>query len=327
MLTEADADLAILLIAYGGPASLDEVEAFVLDIRGGRPTPPELIEEIRRRYAAIGGRSPLPDITRQQAAALETYLRERHSCAARVYVGMRHSAPRLTDVVAHIAADNIRRLIALPMSPYYSSLGTGRSLAQLQEAIKECAWRPAVTPIASWHDHPGLITALAETAQAGLRHFAAHECPKVIFSAHSVPARLLEQGDPYDRQVRQTAALVAQRMGLAEGEWVFAYQSAGRSPEAWLGPDIQQVVSEQAQAGERQLLVVPIGFTCDQVEILYDIDITCRRLAERLGVHLERSPALNALPSFIAALADLVMAAVRQGSQQEEASPRPRGEA
>jgi ferrochelatase len=303
---------AVLLIAYGGPQSLDEVEPFLLEVRGGRATPPALLEEIKRRYAAIGGRSPLPDITCQQASALEARLDSAHDLPARVYVGMRHWRPPIREAVARMAADGTQRMVALSMSPYHSSITTGHAFSLMDAALDALGVPIAVTRITSWHTHPGLIAALAETASVGLQHFGypgAASRPKVIFTAHNIPARVRDRGDPYADQVRETAALVARQLGLAAEQWAFCYQSAGRSPEPWLGPSIEEVVVELAQAGERNLLAVPIGFTCDQVELLYDIDLACRSLAQAHGARLERCPALNASPTLISALGELVAGA------------------
>jgi ferrochelatase len=303
--------IAVLLMAYGSPDSLEDIEPYLLDIRGGRPTSPELVAEIKERYALIGGRSPILDLTRQQAAALEAQLNREGGCRFRTYVGMRHWQPRIKEAVAQIAEDGISHVIALAMAPHYSKLSTGAYINRLDEAIRELGAQLAVTYIQSWHDEPGLIAALAEKATATLARFpsgpsSASPAPKVVFTAHSLPARILKEGDPYDAQLRETACLLAGRLALPAERWRFCYQSAGRSPEPWLGPPIEDVLLELIQAGEKQLLVVPIGFVCDHVEILYDLDIAGRKLVEAHGAHLERSESLNASPTFIAALADVV---------------------
>jgi ferrochelatase len=310
--------VAVLLIAYGGPQSLDEVEPFLLEVRGGRATPPALTEEIKRRYAAIGGRSPLPEITARQATALEVCLGSGYDLPAKVYVGMRHGRPSIREAVARMAAHCMGHMVALSMSPYYSSITTGHAFSLMDAALDALGAPMAVTRIDSWYAHPALITALAESARAGLRHFGVpglSRLPKVIFTAHSIPTRVRDQGDPYADQVRETAALVAGELDLAAEGWTFCYQSAGRSPEPWLGPSVEDVVSELAHAGERDLLVVPTGFTCDQVELLYDVDIACRALAQAHGARLERAPALNASPTLIGALAELV-AGVNHGQNR-----------
>jgi ferrochelatase len=305
-MTDFHSTMAVLLMAYGSPDSLEEIEPYLLDIRGGRPTSPELVAEIKERYALIGGRSPILDLTRQQAAALEAQLNRDGHPRFRTYVGMRHWQPRIKEAVAQIAEDGIGQVIALAMAPHYSRLSTGAYFNRLDEAIRELGAPLAVTPIPSWHDAPGLIAALAEKATAALARFAQHPAPQVVFTAHSLPARILKEGDPYDTQLRETACLVAGRLALPAERWGFCYQSAGRSPEPWLGPPIEEVLLELIRAGEKRLLVVPIGFVCDHVEILYDLDIAARKLVEAHGAHLERSESLNASPTFIAALADIV---------------------
>ena len=299
--------IGILLLAYGGPDSLDDVEPYLLDIRGGRPTSPELVEEIKERYALIGGRSPLLEITRQQAKALEAHLNREGKARFRAYVGMRHWQPRIKEALAEMADDGIKRAVVLVMAPHYSRMSIGAYFKRLDEAIQDLGVNISFNRVESWHDQPGFIAALAEKARQALTLFDGDDTlPKVIFSAHSLPSRILEWGDPYDTQLHETAGLVAGQLDLPADRWLFCYQSAGRSSEPWLGPQIEEVIAQEAEAGEKRLLVVPIGFVCDHVEILYDIDIESRQLAEVHGVRLERSESLNASPSFIAALADVV---------------------
>jgi ferrochelatase len=284
------------------------MEAYLLDVRGGRPTPPSLVEEIKRRYAKIGGRSPLLDITRQQAAALEAELNRRYpedGTCYRTYVGMRHWEPRIAEAVAQITADGIQRIVALVMAPHSSKMSSGMYFAHLEEAINEQNACLQVVKIPSWHKQAGLIEAISQHANDALLKFG-DQSPYIVFTAHSLPSRILAQGDPYDAQLRETAALVAARMGWPLGRFQFCYQSAGQSGEAWLGPSIEEVVVRLADLGEKNILVVPVGFVCDHVEVLYDIDIVARQLAHDRGVHLERSASLNDSPLFIRALADLV---------------------
>jgi ferrochelatase len=307
--------IGVLLMAYGSPDRLEDMGEYLLDIRGGRPTSETLVREISERYAMIGGRSPLLDLTRAQASALEEELNRRAAAQGlnfRAYIGMRHWEPRIKAAVAQMAGDGIRQAVGLVMAPHSSQMSTGAYFARLDEAIAELGVEMSVARIESWHAHPGLIAAIAEKVTAALAKFDGapymghRPMPYVVFTAHSLPTRILAQGDPYDAQLHETAALLAGRLGLAQGRWRFSYQSAGQSPEPWLGPQIEQVVRELAQAGEKQLLVVPIGFVCDHVEVLYDIDIAARQIASEHGAHLERSESLNASPAFITALADLV---------------------
>ena len=298
----------VLLMAYGSPESPDQMEAYLLDVRGGRPTPPSLVEEIKERYAQIGGRSPLLDITRRQAAALEAELNHRNArdkVHYHAYVGMRHWEPRIAEAVAQITADGVEKIVAMVMAPHSSRMSSGMYFARLDEAMAEQNAKIQVTRIPSWHDHPGLIEAITRHACDALEKFGDQD-PYIVFTAHSLPSRILAQGDPYDAQLRETAALVAEQLDWPLGHFQFCYQSAGQSGDAWMGPPIEQVVVRLADMGEKNILVVPVGFVCDHVEVLYDIDIVARGLAATRGVRLERSASLNDSPTFIHALADLV---------------------
>ena len=298
----------VLLMAYGSPDSLDQMEAYLLDVRGGRPTPPSLVEEIKHRYAQIGGRSPLLDITRRQAAALEAELNRRNAedgIRYRTYVGMRHWEPRIAEAVSQIAADGVEKIVALVMAPHSSRMSSGAYFARLEEAISAQNADIQVITIPSWHNHPGLIEAIARHACDALEKFGDQE-PYIVFTAHSLPSRILAQGDPYDAQLRETAALVAKQMDWPLGRFQFCYQSAGQSGEEWMGPPIEAMVVRLSKQGEKNILIIPVGFVCDHVEVLYDIDIVARQLAAGGGARLERSASLNDSPVFIRALADLV---------------------
>jgi ferrochelatase len=294
-------------MAYGSIDSLDELEAYLLDIRSGRPVSPELLAEFRHRYELIGGSSPLLKITRQQAAALQDELNRRFQPPGiefQAFVGMRHWQPRIHQAVADICAQGFTRIIGLVMAPHQSRMSTGAYFSILDKAVSESGAQVEVIRIDSWHDAPGFIGALAEHAQAAMEKFELP--PFVLFSAHSLPARILQQGDPYDHQLHQTAQLVADKLGLAEQRWKFCYQSAGQSAEPWLGPPIEQVIEDLCTQGEKNILVIPIGFVCDHVEVLYDIDIEARAIAQKHGARLERSQSLNTSPVFIHALAEIV---------------------
>ena len=299
--------IAVLMMAYGGPNSLDDIEAYLLDIRGGRKTPAELVEEIRERYAQIGGKSPLLEITRAQARALEARLNEGSAGPTyRVYVGMRHWYPYIQEAVTQIVEDGLQQVVALCMAPHYSRMSIGAYFRKVQEAMEALGVELNVRFVESWHDHPLFLEAVADKVRAGLEKFPpqVRDQVRVIFTAHSLPAAIMEQGDPYDQQLRATAQAVADLIGNIE--WQFSYQSAGASSAKWLGPQLEDVVVELAQAGQRHLLVCPVGFVADHVEVLYDIDIEAREAAEQAGARLERTDSLNTTPKFIAALADIV---------------------
>ena len=288
--------IGVLLMAYGGPASLDDVEPYLMDVRGGRPTSGELVEEIRRRYAAIGGRSPILEHTRAQAAALGRALGPGYA----VHVGMRHWHPYIQEAVDQAASRGVRRMVAIAMAPHYSSLSVG---AYQQKVLDAAAGRFELALVRSWGDHPKFLAAVSEHVTQALQRFPAAARVQVIFTAHSLPERILKQGDPYADELRASAAAVARDLRLAA--WHVAFQSAGASPEPWLGPDAGAVLGRLTGEGFKDFLIVPIGFVCDHVEILYDIDVEYRNLAAKLGVRLERTASLNDDPLLIEALADV----------------------
>lgn len=301
-------------MAHGSPDSLDEMEAYLLHIRGGRPTSPALIDEMRRRYALVGGRSPLLDITRAQAQALEACLNRAPSGPPwRVYVGMRHWHPFIHETVATLRAEGADQIVALCLAPHYSRLSIGAYFARLREALDAQQVSAPVQYIESWHTEPGLIQAITEKVIAGIDRLPAdrREALQIVFTAHSLPVAAIQQGDPYEQQLNETARLVAERLSLQPGSWQFCYQSAGASSVPWLGPDIQDVITGLASADTRTILVVPIGFVADHVEVLYDLDIEARAVADHAGVLLARTESLNTTPRFIEALAEIVQRAAQ----------------
>ena len=288
--------VAVLLMAYGGPGSLDEVEPYLADVRGGRPTAPAFVEEIKQHYAQIGGRSPIRELTEAQAAGVQRALGERFT----VYVGMRHWHPYIRDVVGRIVADGHRRVVGIVLAPHYSALSVGAYEKQLLDAA---AGRLEPALVRSWGDHPKFLDAVAGRVAVALQRFPSPRAVQVVFTAHSLPERILATSDPYPAELAASAAAVARRAGLAS--WHFAFQSAGATPEPWLGPEAGAVMRQLAGQGHRAFLIVPIGFVCDHVEVLYDVDIMYRALAQDLGVHLERTTSLNDDPLFVAALAEI----------------------
>jgi ferrochelatase len=287
---------AVVLLAHGTPESLADMPEYLARVRGGRPPSPELIEEMRRNYAAIGGRSPLTDITRAQAAALQSVLG-----GAPVHVGMRNWRPFIADALRDAAAAGARSVVAVPMAPQYSTL----SVAKYAEAVESARPRGLeVRFVRSWHAHPGLLDAFAEKLRASL---ASATWDRIVFTAHSLPIRAVAQGDPYPDEVAVTARGVARRAGVAD--YMVAYQSAGRTAEPWLGPSLEEALAAAAASGVCRVLVVPVGFVCDHTEILFDVDVQAAEAAGRLGLVLGRTASLNTAPAFIQALADLVWAA------------------
>ena len=297
--------VGVLLMAHGSPDSLDEIEPFLQHVRGGRPTPQASVEEIRERYRLIGGCSPLLDLTQAQAKALEERLNA-EGRQVHVYVGMRHWHPFLKETLTRMVADGLRRVIAISLAPQYSQLSVGAYQQALQAAQTELGVCLDVTSVTTWHDHPLLLQAFAEMVQEAFARLPAdvHAQVAVIFTAHSLPARVLNEGDPYPHEVERTAEGVARLLDLQH--WHLAYQSHGATEEPWLGPSLEELLQQVAAQGQRQVLLVPVGFVCDHMEILYDIDIAAQRMAQANGLFLTRTTSLNTSPHFIEALADVV---------------------
>ncbi|HUL50531.1 MAG TPA: ferrochelatase [Gemmatimonadales bacterium] len=295
--------IAVLLMAYGGPNNLDDVEPYLMDVRGGRPTRPELVAEIRERYALIGGKSPLKELTEAQAKGLGSAL----GPGFRTYVGMRHWHPYIKETVDRVAREGLTRILGIVMAPHFSEMSVGAYEKKLLDATEG---RIETLIVRRWGDHPKFIAAVTMRVRQALTQFRPDEKVQVVFTAHSLPERILKNGDPYPDELKQSAAAVANSVGLKE--WHFAFQSAGATPEPWLGPEAGETMKQLAGAGHRAFLVVPIGFVCDHVEILYDVDVVYQGLARELGVHLERTVSLNADPSLIAVLEDLVRTSVAE---------------
>jgi ferrochelatase len=295
--------VGVLLMHYGTASGPDDVERYYTDIRGGRAPSPEAVEDLRRRYAAIGNTFPLNRITREQAGALEGELNALAGGRFRVYVGAKHSPPFVGDAVRRMAEDGIRFGVGLVLAPHYSKMSVGGYIERARKA------RPAsleLTFVESWHLHPAFLEVLTDRVAAALEQLTDDERAEalVIFTAHSLPARIVDEGDPYPEQIRETGQAVAARLGLER--WTTGWQSAGRTPEPWLGPPLDELVEKAAAAGHTSVVVVPCGFVADHLEILYDVDIEARQAADRAGIRLVRTESMNADPAFIRALADVV---------------------
>ena len=300
--------IGVLVMAYGGPNSIDEVEPYLLDVRGHRPTPPHVVDEVKSRYAAIGGRSPILEKTTAQARALEAALGGNGDFKA--VVGMRHWQPRIAQALAVLADAGIERVVGVVMAPHYSAFSIELYFKQVDAA------RGAVTvaPLREWHLLPGFLAALEDRIGQALGRFPEAQRPTVplLFTAHSLPQRILESHDPYPAQLAETVRAIVARLEDEHGRvHRFAYQSAGRTNEPWLGPDVAATVEALAVEGHRTLLVVPIGFTCEHVEVLYDVDIELRDHARGLGLRLERIDMVNDHPAMIAGLAETVRETAR----------------
>lgn len=297
---------AVLLLALGGPDSVANVEPYLLDVRGGRPTPVELIEEIRERYRLTGGQSPVLGIMREVASLLEDRLNSHGPERHRVSIGMRHWHPYIKDAYAELMADRPARLICICMAPQYSTLSIGAYVKKVEEARAALGGAFPISYVETWYRHPGLIQAIVDKIHHALEKFPAdiRSTVPLIFTAHSLPERILEMKDPYPEQVHGTMQAVCANLGRVNAR--FAYQSQGRSGEKWLGPSVESMIEALHREGHRHVLIAPIGFLSDHLEVLYDVDIEFRRLAESKGMQLERIAMLNAGPALITILASLL---------------------
>jgi ferrochelatase len=278
---------AVVLMAYGSPTRPEDIPAYFEDIRGGRAARSEAVAELTERYHRIGGSSPLNEITDRQRAALERDL------GAPVYVGMKHWTPRIAEAVEQALDQGAERIVGLVLAPHYSGISIGGYRERLESALDG---RAELVMVESWHDHPQFIGLVADRVRGTDAH--------VVFTAHSLPARILEEGDPYKDQLLETSKLVADAAGIES--WSIAFQSASPTGEPWLGPDILEELDRLYAEGVRKVLVAPVGFVSDHLEILWDIDVEAREKAAELGLELDRIESLNDAPEFARALALLV---------------------
>jgi ferrochelatase len=296
----------VLLLAHGSPDTPDEVPEFLRNI-AGRDLPPHVVEEVQHRYRLIG-HSPLTEITLKQAGGVEREL-ERVRPRTRVYVGMRNWKPFVADVVQQMSADGISHAVVICLAPQNSQTSVGL----YRRALGEPPF--AIDFVENWHDHPLLIRAFAEKLQAGWKRAGDEMGARVpiIFTAHSVPTRTIEAGDPYEQQAQETAEMVAMEVpSLNNDDWTFAFQSQGMSGGVWLGPTVEDTIRALQAQGHRGVFIQPIGFVCDHVEVLYDIDIGFRQFAGKQGMRLWRAESLNDSPTFLAAIADVARSRLEQ---------------
>jgi ferrochelatase len=295
--TEAAAPVGVLLMAYGTPATPDDVEAYYTHVRRGRPPTAEQLADLRRRYDAIGGTSPLLERTREQAAGIQAALGD----GFHVELGMKHAPPFVEDGVGALAAAGVDRMVGLVLAPHYSALSVGEYESRARAAADQAG--VALTMVRSWHLAPGYVDLLAGFVRAGVDGLDT-EPTEVVFTAHSLPTRILDMGDPYPTQLQETAAVVAGRAGVER--WSVGWQSAGRTPEPWIGPDILAVLPALADSGAAGVVVCPAGFVSDHLEVLFDLDVEARAAAEKLGLAFARTPSPNAHPAFCAAVAGVI---------------------
>lgn len=292
----------VLLMAYGTPYTPDEILPYYADIRHGKPPSPELLAELKGRYAAIG-KSPLNEITMAQATRLQARL----GGNSRVWLGMKHWRPRIASAVTEMAAAGVKEAIALVAAPHYSSRSVAEYQEQVTKSLAELNHPFSVRFVESYHDYPAYLAAAARRVEEALWYTQNPKEARVIFTAHSIPLRAVQNGDPYPEQLATTARLLAQSLGLEQ--YNLAFQSAGRTPEPWLGPDINDRIAELAKSGVKECVVAAVGFPADHLEVLYDLDLEAQAKATQLGVRLVRAKSLNADPDYIEALAQIVESA------------------
>lgn len=301
--------LGVLLMAYGSAHGSDDVMRYYTHIRHGNAPSEAQLHDLLSRYDAIGGVSPLFHITEQQAVLLEELLNARHGEKSyQVYLGMKHSSPFIKEGIAAMERDQVEQAVGLVLAPHFSKMSVGTYVAEAEEAIRQLERPLKFRPITRWGTHPQLIQLLASRVHLVRERFTAEERRNlpVIFSAHSLPQRILRDKDPYPHELRQTGTMVARALG--ESHYTFSWQSAGRTREPWMGPDILDKLTMMAQDGFKQALICPAGFVSDHLEVLYDLDIQAQSHARKLGMHIERTPSLNTDAQFIEILADLVEA-------------------
>ncbi|MFH1288521.1 MAG: ferrochelatase [bacterium] len=296
---------AVILLAFGGPASFEEVAPFIKNVTGGR-IPEEKINEVvneaAERYKKIGGKSPLLEITQKQAKALEAELNKNNENFS-VFVGMRHWHPFIADTVKLIVSKNIEKIIALPMTPYYSRVSTESYLNDFIKSLSQFGKKIDYTFIKSFYNHPLFIKALSESITEEKNKFP-DKNPEIIFTAHSIPKKFIDEGDPYLSQIEETIKAVLNNIG--QTKWHLAFQSKPSSCAQGLEPEVSGVLEKIAGLNKKDVLLVPVGFVCDHIETLYDIDILYKNEAFKLGLNFRRTPSLNISPIFIKSLETLI---------------------
>ena len=295
---------ALLVLAFGGPRSLDEVELLLTRLFKGRKPSPDQLERVKERYRLIGGCSPLPEITSDQAEALEKELNARGH-AFKSYVGMRYCHPLIEETLKQIVRDGFKEVVALPMAPFQSRASTGAYIEEVDQANQRLGGVLSISFVKQWHCHPLFIEAIREKIEEGLKEFESEirKRTHLLFTAHSLPKSVVEK-EPYVKEIEESVRAVLERLG--HHPWHVAFQSKGGGPEEWIGPDVERVLEDLASQGVREVLLIPIGFLSDHIEILYDIDIVFQKKAEGLGMGLKRTRSLNTSERFINALATVV---------------------
>lgn len=300
------AEISVVLMAYGTPRTRDEIEPYYTDIRRGRPPTPELLADLVRRYDAIGGISPLAALTEAQRTALAAALERRAPGRFEVVLGLKHAHPMIEETAEQLVKSGARQVVGLVLAPHYSAFSIGQYLDRLRKAMEPSGCD--VRGIESWASNPAYVGFLAADIKRRLAALPAGT--RVLFTAHSLPERIITSGDPYPVELRTTATWVSAAANLPPGSWEIAYQSAGRTPEPWLGPDILATIDRLADEGVPGVLVCPCGFVADHLEVLYDLDIEAAQHAAKRGLAFDRTSSMNDNEAVIDALAERVIGAV-----------------
>ncbi len=306
--------VGVLVMAHGTPHTLDELPAFYTEIRRGSPPPPELLADLERRYRTIGGTSPLNERTSAQVDGIRLALENRAPGRFAVAAGAKFAPPRIADAVGTLGRAGVDRLIGLVLAPHYSAASVGdyarRAHSAAQSLSPDEGGPLDVEMIDHWYSAPGFVALMTTRVQAALDLLPpdARVDAAVVFTAHSIPARLVDEGDPYEAQVLDSATAIADAAGLAR--WSVAWQSAGRTADAWLGPDVRDVIAAMPGTGASAVVVCPVGFVSDHLEVLYDLDIEARAVADGAGIVFSRTASLNDDPAFCCVLAGVVLDAV-----------------
>lgn len=306
--------IGVLVMSYGTPESMDQIEAYYTHIRRGSPPSAEQLKELTDRYEKIvGGFFPLRENTNRQVEQLEQTLNREHpETEFRCYQGLKHASPFIEDGVRQMAEDGITEAVGIVLAPHYSVMSVGGYIKRAEETAAPLGLRMHF--VRSYHLHPLLLKALSERVIEGLKRFEHPEQVRVMFSAHSLPEKIVEMGDPYPQQLLDSSRAVAELSGVSD--WQFAWQSAGQTAMPWLGPDILDVLETvRREEDVRNVLLCPIGFVSDHLEVLYDIDIEAQALAGSIGMKLERTASLNTDPLYMSTLSDVIAASLAEGHQ------------
>ena len=310
-------------MAYGTPRNLEEVEPYYTDIRRGRKPSPALLEELIERYRMVGGKTPLLEISQAQSSAVQEELGDGY----RVFLGMKHWHPYIREAVGEMQAAGIQRAVGIVLAPHYSCGSIGEYIERVERAKQDLGYDLQIAVVPSWHLNEHYLSAVESHIRRALTMFDNPAAVTIIFTAHSLPVRVVSDGDPYQKQLIETGEALAGRLGLSADRWQFSFQSAGRTSDPWLGPDIVDTVNHLADEGVVNILVAPIGFIADHLEIFFDIDQEAKQAAAEKGVRLERMQSLNDDPNLISALAATARGRANDAGQSHSSETTPSGAA